>query len=127
MLTEGQLNSLSTAGGGASPTACDFEPNSWLNLSLIDGLESDEAPNMLPPPQPDRTPATTSASATRGRPARPAPIVRIISVLRIIRMSSIYPRIQHPRRAHAFARYNSAMPANPRLEKKARITISKQG
>jgi hypothetical protein len=89
MLTEGQLNSLSTAGGGASPTACDFEPNSWPNLSLIDGLESDEAPNILPPPQPDRTPATASASATRGRPARPAPIVRIISVLRIIRMSSI--------------------------------------
>src|SRR6266550_1332571 len=98
MLTGGQLCSLSTAGGGASPTACDFEPKSWPNLSPIDGLESDEAPNMLPLPQPGRTPATASASATRGRPARPAPIVRIISVLHIIRMSSIYPRIQHPRK-----------------------------
>jgi hypothetical protein len=88
MLTEGQVNSLSTAAGGASPTACDFEPNSWPNLSLIDGLESDEAPNMLPPPHPDKAPATASASATRRRPARPAAIVRIISLLRIIRISS---------------------------------------
>src|SRR5713101_7554414 len=88
MLTGGQLSSLSTAGGGASPTACDFEPNSWPNLSLIDGLESDEAPNMLPPPHPDRAPATANASATRRRPARPAAIVRIISLLRFIRLSS---------------------------------------
>src|ERR1700681_2052152 len=88
MLTVGQVNSLSTAGGGASPTACDFEPNSWPNLSLIDGLESDEAPNMLPPPHPDKAPATANASATRRRPARPAAIVRIISLLRFIRLSS---------------------------------------
>src|SRR5450631_1841001 len=89
MFTWGQLSSLSTAGGGAaSPTACDFEPNSWPNLSLIEGLESDEAPNMLPPPHPDKAPATANASATRRRPARPAAIVRIISLLRIIRISS---------------------------------------
>src|SRR5260370_574680 len=87
MLTGGQLSSLSTGGGAASPTACDFEPNSWLNLLPIDGLESDEAPKVLPPPHPDsRAPATASASATRRWPARPAPIVGLNSLLRIIRM-----------------------------------------
>src|SRR5450759_147157 len=95
MLTGGQLSSLSTGGGAVSPTACDFEPNSWLNLVPIEGLESEEAPNMLPPPHPDRTaPATASESATRQYPARPAPIVRIISLLRIIQM--------FPRRPYAF-------------------------
>src|SRR5260370_38243859 len=88
MLTEGQVNSLSTAGGGASPTACDFEPNSWPNRSLIGGLEWDDAPNMLPPPHPDKAPATPSASATRRRPARPAAICGIIVPLPITVVAS---------------------------------------
>src|ERR1019366_5666643 len=96
MLTGGRLISCSTGGGAVSPTACDFEPNSWLNLLPIDGLESDEAPNMLPPPQPDsRAPATPSASATRRRPAWAAPAVRFISLLRFIQIS--------PRLSGAFA------------------------
>src|ERR1700731_966522 len=87
MLTGGQLNSLSTGGGAVSPTACDFEPNSWLNLLPIDGLESDDAPNMLPPPHPERTaPTAPSASATRRWRARPAPMVRT-RLLRIIKIS----------------------------------------
>src|SRR5450631_3526121 len=110
MFTWGQLSSLSTAGGGAaSPTACDFEPNSWPNLSLIEGLESDEAPNMLPPPHPDKAPATASASATRRRPARPAAIVRIISLLRIIRISfGTYSRSWHPLEKCALSRVITA-------------------
>src|ERR1700689_3692657 len=92
MLTGGQLSSLSTGGGAVSPTACDFDPNNWLNREPIEGLEleSDEAPNMLPPPQPDSTaPATASASAsaTRRWPGRPVAAVRIISLLRIIPLS----------------------------------------
>src|ERR1700687_1624510 len=88
MLTEGQLSSLSTGGGAVSPTACDFEPNSWLNRLPIDGLESDEAPNRLPPPHPDKSaPATASAGAMRRWLARPAPIVGIKSLLRIIQTS----------------------------------------
>src|ERR1700694_1214970 len=92
MLTGGQLSSLPTAGGPASPPACDFEPNSWLNRLPIDGLESsDEAPNMLPPPQPDKTaPAPASISAMRRWRARPA-AVRIVSLLRIIQVSSTSP------------------------------------
>src|ERR1700722_11321310 len=87
MLTGGQLSSLSTGGGAVSPTACDFDPNNWLNREPIEGLEleSDEAPNMLPPPQPDSTaPAPASASAMRRWPGRPAATVRFISLLRII-------------------------------------------
>src|SRR5882757_1059725 len=92
MLTDGQLNSLSTAGGGASPTACDFEPNNWPNLSPIDGLESDEPPNMLPPPQPDsKAPATASVNTTRRRPAQAAPAAGIIRLLRIIQISPRRP------------------------------------
>src|SRR6476620_11427065 len=85
MLTEGQVTSLSTGGGVASPTACDFEPNSSLKREPIDGLDSaEEPPNMLPPPQPDKSaPATTSVSPTPRWRARPAAIVRIISLLRI--------------------------------------------
>src|SRR6476646_7286340 len=87
MLTGGQLSSLSTGAGAASPTACDFEPNSSLNREPSDGLESEEAllPNMLlPPPQPDNSaPAAASASATHRWRARPAAAVRIISLLRI--------------------------------------------
>ena len=80
MLTGGQASSLSTAAGGFSPTACDLEPNNWLNLSPIEGLGSLEPPNMLPPPQPaSRTPATASASATRRWRTGPASIVRIVS------------------------------------------------
>src|ERR1700675_3838053 len=92
MLTGGQLSSLSTGGGAAPPTAWDFEPNSWLNLEPIDGLEleseDEEAPNRLPPPQPDKTVAVAaSTSAMRRRSPRPAPVVRIISLLRFIRNS----------------------------------------
>src|SRR5476649_1802535 len=91
MLTGGQSSSLSTADGALSPTACDFEPNSWPNRSPSDGLESDEAPNMLPPPHPDsKTPAKASASAARSEPVRPAPIV---CLLRIIQMSPRCPGI----------------------------------
>jgi hypothetical protein len=79
MLTGGQLSSLSTAGGGASPTACDFDPNSSLNLERSDGLESVESPNMLPPPQPDRS-APATASAALSRHALAAGTVRIISL-----------------------------------------------
>src|ERR1700676_3509107 len=97
MLTGGQLSSLSTGGGAVSPTACDFDPNNWLNREPIEGLEleSDEAPNMLPPPQPDST-APATASATRRWPGRPAATVRIISLLRIIPLS---PRASTLRRA----------------------------
>src|ERR1700674_2781009 len=103
MLTGGQLSSLSTGGGAVSPTACDFEPNIWLNLLPIDGLESDEAPNRLPPPHPDRTPpATASASAMRRRPARPATTVRIISLLRVIQKSPRRPKeLPRPRKESA--------------------------
>src|ERR1700676_5801226 len=98
MLTGGQLNSLSTGCGAASPTAWDFEPNSWLNLEPIEGLESasedDEAANRLAPPHPDSSaPATASASAMRRRPARPAPALRIISLLRFIRNSPRGPSL----------------------------------
>jgi hypothetical protein len=104
MLTGGQLSSLSTGGGGVSPTACDFEPNSWLNLVPIEGL-SGEASNMLPPPHPDKTvPATASESAARQWPARPAPIVRVISLLRIIQMSPRRPTTFGARSKGAHAR-----------------------
>src|SRR5271170_1207499 len=94
MRTVGQVNSLSTGGGGFSPTACDFEPNSWPNRSPIEGLESDEAPNRLPPPQPDsRAPVMARARAARRWPARPAAIVRSISLSRIIQMSPRCPGI----------------------------------
>ena len=86
MVTGGQLSSLSTGGGAVSPTACDFEPNSWLNRLLIEELElvSGVASSVLPPPQPERVvPAIISANTMRRRPARL--IVRIISPLRIIR------------------------------------------
>src|ERR1700738_22379 len=92
MLTEGQLSSLSTGGGAVSPTACDFEPNSWLNRLPIDGLESDEAPNRLPPPHPDKSaPATASARATRRWHPQSASIVRIDGVSSIIQMSPNVP------------------------------------
>jgi hypothetical protein len=56
MPTLGQVGSSGSAGGGASPTACDFEPKICPNLSPNDGLldedEADEEPNMLPPPHP---------------------------------------------------------------------------
>jgi hypothetical protein len=81
MLTGGQLSSLSTGGGAASPGACDFEPNSWLNRLPIEGLESDEPPNELPPPHPDNAAAMTpSVSAMRRWLARPAASVRILSL-----------------------------------------------
>jgi hypothetical protein len=81
MLTGGQVSSVSTAGGAASPTACDFDPKSWLNLLPIEKLESDDSAIVLPPPQPDRTaPATPKANHVRRRTARPAPAVRIISL-----------------------------------------------
>src|ERR1700694_34188 len=127
MLTEGQLSSLSAGDGGFSPTACDFEPNNWPNLSPIDGLESDEAPNMLPPPHPERTaPATASANAIRRWRARPAPIVRTISLLRIIQMSPRYPTQPRSRRERAPARYNSAMAANPRRMSQSRNKLSRE-
>src|SRR4030081_1646486 len=114
MLTGGQLSSLSAGDGGFSPTACDFEPNNWPNLSPSDGLESDEAPNVLPPPHPDRTaPATASASAMRRWPARPAPVCTI-SLSRIIQKSPRRPTQPRSRREHAPERYNSAMAPNPR-------------
>jgi hypothetical protein len=79
MLTGGQVTSLSPAAGVASPTACDFDPNSSLNLEPSDGLDSAESANMLPPPQPDRSaPATASAAPTRH--ALPAVTIRIISL-----------------------------------------------
>jgi hypothetical protein len=112
MLTGGQLNSLSTAAGAFSPTACDFEPNNWLNRSPIDGLGLDEAPDMLP--QPDkRAPATVSASAARGRAALSAPIFCIISLLRIPK-SPTTRALGAGAAKPAPARYNSAMAANPR-------------
>ena len=37
MVTGGQVSSLFTGGGAASPTACDFEPNSSLNRLPIGG------------------------------------------------------------------------------------------
>src|ERR1700688_4630150 len=100
MVTGGQLSSFSAAGGAASPTACDFEPNNSLNRLEIEGLEleSDEPPSMLPPPHPERAaPATASASAMRRRP--PWPIVRIISPLRIIQMSPKIPQYGAPKKA----------------------------
>src|ERR1700730_7062830 len=112
MLTGGQLSSLSTGGGAVSPTACDFEPNIWLNLLPIDGLESDAAPlpNRLPPPHPDRTaPPTASASAMHRWPARPATTVRIISLLRVIQKSPRRLKISRAlERSARLARYTSA-------------------
>jgi hypothetical protein len=90
MLTDGQLNSLSTAGGGVSPTACDLDPNSWLKRLPIEGEVSDDVPpnRLLPPEQPDSiTQAPARKIAMRRRFAAPAPWVGIISWLRIIRRS----------------------------------------
>jgi hypothetical protein len=89
---------LSTAAGAFSPTACDFEPNNCPNLSPSEGLGSDEPPpNMLPPPHPDsKAPPAASANATRRAPVRPAPLVRIVSLLRIIQMSPRCPGIALP-------------------------------
>src|SRR6185437_4761073 len=86
MFTGGQVRSLSgAAGGAASPTACDFEPNNWLKRSPIEEPESEEAMSVLPPPHPDRTaPATASIHATRRRAAGAARAVRI-QPLRFIR------------------------------------------
>src|SRR5258706_15293811 len=125
MLTGGQVTSLSTGGGALSPTACDFEPNIWLNLLPIDGLESDAAPplpNRLPPPHPDRTaPPTASASAMRRWPARPGTTVRIISLLRVIQKSPRRLKINRAlERSARLARYISAMAANPRRVPKSR-------
>src|SRR6476620_12455789 len=115
MLTGGQLSSLSTGGGGVSPTSCDFEPNSSLNLVPLEGPESEEAPNMLPPAHPDRTaPATASESATR----QPGPVVCIIGQLRIIRMSPKRPIIFGAQsKRHTPACYSSAIPAKPRARR----------
>jgi len=83
---------LISGSGAFSPTACDFEPNSWPNRSPIEGLELDELPNMLPPPHPDsKAPAAASASAARRWRARPAPIAGIISLLGIIQISPRRP------------------------------------
>src|SRR5665213_1181237 len=93
MLTGGQLSSLSTGAGAVSPTACDLEPNSWLNLSPIDGLGVDELPNMPPPPHPDSSaPATASASVAGARPAPAAPIIGIISLSGIRKSPKNSPR-----------------------------------
>src|SRR5665213_3875484 len=103
MLTGGQLSSLSTGGGAISPTACDLEPNSWLNLSPIDGLGVDELPNMLPPPHPDSSaPATASASVARARPVPAAPIIGIVSLSGIRKSPKNSPRApEGPSRAGA--------------------------
>jgi hypothetical protein len=93
-----------------------LEPNIWLNRLPIDGLESDELPNMLPPPHPDSTaPATPSASATRRWRAKGTPVAGI-SLLHVIEMSPKVPRIcRVPEGKPASpARYNSVMAANPR-------------
>src|SRR5438552_10999789 len=85
MATVGQVSSFCSAGGGASPTACDLEPKSWPNRSAIDGLESDEPePNRLPPPQPDSAAAAiASTTRPRRRPVRPAPILCIKRIVQI--------------------------------------------
>jgi hypothetical protein len=66
---------LSSGGGGASPSACDFEPKIWLNRLPIDGLlaaaaESPlglEPPNMLPPPQPASVTLNRAATSKGAR------------------------------------------------------------
>jgi len=90
MLTGGQLNSLSTGGGGLSPTACDLDPNNSLKRLPMEGDESDDVPpnRLLPPVQPDSTtPAVAKASATRRWLAAPAPFVGLITWLRIMQRS----------------------------------------
>src|SRR5436309_329764 len=111
MLTGGQVGWLSTAGGAASPTACDFDPNNSLNLEPSEGPDSAESPNMLPPPQPDTSAATTARTAP-SRHALPAVTVGIIGLPRNI---AIYPRQSSRcwRGPDARAGYSSAMPANP--------------
>src|ERR1700712_4886009 len=117
MLTGGQLSSLSTARGAASPTACDFDPNNSLNLEPSEGLDSAESLNMLPPPQPDRS-APATARATPIPHALPAVTGGIISLSRNI---AIYPRQSSRSCIKVLARvrcaragYSSAIPANPR-------------
>src|ERR1700753_981314 len=80
--TDGQLRSFS-GGGGASPTACELEPNSWPKRSLIEGLEGDE-PSVLPPPPPANSTAAIASPAMPGQGrGRPAPFLAINRIVPI--------------------------------------------